>query len=695
VARLYDSGKAEAGCKALQSLLEEHTRQPYAYARRVEVEDLARRLAFRRQVQVPEPESVVSGDLRKWDGSRGEITIVYTPNTAKDLETSERSGMRYFPMDVRGSFTLTVEGSSYPKTTKQSPTVYFGEYKRSQTDQDQSWVIMFGTPPYTEGANEVWMPAGIIRYDGDNKVKVVEKEITPARPGKSYTLVVRIQRTSISATINGKALGSTNKGKDVWGFLGFDVPGWERVTLSGTVEPAWLQGLLDAKVQAQREEFDKRYDPKSVLPAWLFEAPPPVTAAEPSTPQQDLPQELDRRHWPALARIYEDVVAERYPAAIEGVAEMRRDGAPEAVCCFLEARCRAELGEWAAALAGAERCCEMAPGYQGAHLLRAEALRQVGRESESTEAFLAALRISPRDADGYESAALSLLYVGDTEGAGSVLEMATANGVTSKPLASLSGALVKARNGPTWARTFEHKSLNYHVLSDIDKETCIQASKVLEEAFTHYRVHFGWVERVKGRLFKVYLFGGQAGFQQYQQDIQHLMGKPSEHAAGLYSPLLKQLLIWNLPNRDEMIVTVRHEGFHQYLDRFMPDPPVWFNEGLAVYHENAESRGGRLVFGVRQDSYVDLLREKGLFPLAEYLYWGPRRFYEVGTHAYAQGWALCHMLRHGKAEHKALFKQLVEAFQTAEGPTEILKRVFTPEVTARLAADLAAYVQNL
>ena len=37
---------------------------------------------------------------------------------------------------------------------------------------------------------------------------------------------------------------------------------------------------------------------------------------------------------------------------------------------------------------------------------------------------------------------------------------------------------------------------------------------------------------------------------------------------------------------------MRHEGYHQYLDRVMPDPPVWFNEGLAVYHENGIKEDG-------------------------------------------------------------------------------------------------------
>jgi hypothetical protein len=43
-----------------------------------------------------------------------------------------------------------------------------------------------------------------------------------------------------------------------------------------------------------------------------------------------------------------------------------------------------------------------------------------------------------------------------------------------------------------------------------------------------------------------------------------------------------------------MLRTVRHEGFHQYLDRMLPETPVWLNEGTAEYFETAVLAGGRV-----------------------------------------------------------------------------------------------------
>ncbi len=288
-----------------------------------------------------------------------------------------------------------------------------------------------------------------------------------------------------------------------------------------------------------------------------------------------------------------------------------------------------------------------------------------------------------------------MMFAGELEQARSFSRLAARNGVLSKRLDLLGSAIVKAARGPNWPQTFEYQSTNYHVLSDIDKKTCVEAAKVLEQAFTAYRVNFGWVSRDRSRKFKVYLFAGRKGFMTYQQDLTQLMGRPAEHAAGLYSPLLKQLLIWNLPSRDEMISTIRHEGFHQYLDRFMPNPPTWFNEGLAVYHEDAEMVRGRLEFGQIEREYVELIDKKGLLPLEEYLFQTHGQFYKNGHWSYAQGWAFVHMLQNGTSAQRKLFKQLVKEFQTEEPPQGVMKRLLPPATCKELDKELAAYAKKL
>jgi hypothetical protein len=253
---------------------------------------------------------------------------------------------------------------------------------------------------------------------------------------------------------------------------------------------------------------------------------------------------------------------------------------------------------------------------------------------------------------------------------------------------------VKVQRGPEWRRAFEHESANYRVVSDIDQAVCVTAARVLEEALGIYRTQLKLLPKSEGRKYPVYLFSGQAGFQAYMAEARLFGTGGHEHLAGVYSPLLKQLLIWNLPEREEMIHTVRHEGFHQMLDRVLPDPPVWFNEGLAVYYENLSNKGGALKHGNLHHDLLDLLREKPIPPLEQLLGAGHRAFYAGGRASYAHAWAFVHMLRHGTPAHRALFEALLAKLATASAH-DAVQAVLPPATRTQLEADLARYVESL
>lgn len=690
----YEDDRCEKGLAELKTLLAAHANQPYARGRRAELEDLARRLAFRAQAKIPEPESLISGRLVKWNGRTGKIKVVYTPASAKDLERS-KSGFIWFPMEVRGACTIEIEGKRYPATTEQSPRMILSCGYSDKAECEQSWQVMFGTPPYPDGGSDVWLPASITRYDGDEKVKVAEKEISPAKRGSPYKLRLSIRKTSLEARVNNKPIGKARKAADAWGLVGFECLGWQEVTLTGEIEPSWVQSKVDEALGEQREAFDKSYDRSTYLPDWLFAALPDSKRKDEEYPGQALEEEVDRVHARELRQMFVAFAADDLPGALAAVKQMRADGAPEYICLYLEARVLGGLGSPEKALEAIQACLAKETKFIDGHIFHAALLRQFGRSAESAQAYEAAIAIDPKSAYPYESAAQWMMIAGELEQARRFSRLAARNGVLSKRLDVLGGAIVKSDRGPNWPRLYEVKSTNYHVLSDIDKKTCKDAAKVLEQAFTAYRVNFGWVSRDRSRRFVVYLFSGRRGFMKYQEDIQQLMGRPAEHAAGLYSPLLKQLLIWNLPSREEMLATIRHEGFHQYLDRFMPDPPTWFNEGLAVYHEDGELERGRLVFGQIQREYVELLRENDLVPLEKFLFAPHAQFYKRGHASYAQAWAFVHMLQHGKAHHRKLFKAMVERFQSEDPPHEALKKLLPPAALKQLDKELAAYVATL
>jgi len=696
--RIHEALKKERfkrGLEKLRSLLKKHKETPHARAHRIELIDLAKRLSFGKQYGAPDAQDVVSGKLLRWDKQKGYISIQYTPDTCADLKRS-KGGMLIFPARIKGSFLLQVYGREYPYTTANAPQIAFGGDPHPKTGKQQTWHLIFGVPRYIDGEYERWLPASILHTDGNVENQVTRVENSPAKRGKPYKLQLKVTDVGIGAGINGKTWGKIRKPKGVWGTIAFTALGWRQMALTGTIEPAWIQNRLDLVVQKQLREFKRSYKPAQVLPAWLFETgkAPDAPAAPVVTKQPDLPEPLPDKHKRTLSHYKMHGDAGRWTRALKMVAKLRKEGAPDLTCDFLAARANFELGRVKEGLTEVERILQAQPDFLLALLLRGRLYRRGGAHDQALAAFEEATQRHEGDPLAYRTAVMSMLYAGRPDAAEKLIEEATRKGALNEELETLSEVLVKARSGPTWNQVFEYRSRNYEVLSDIDKKTCKLAADLLEEALTSYRVNLHWTSGEKTRRYRVYLFNGQAGFVEYCRNLEGFGGTPHKRVAGLYTFLLKQLLIWHLPERDEMLETIRHEGFHQYLDRFMPDPPIWFNEGLAVYHQAARKTTGGLKFGAVNKSYLKQLDEGGLPRIDDFLEQTIRQFQTRGSIAYAEAWSFVHMLRHGKPAYRSIFKAMVKALETEPG-LEVIDRLFPQALRRELKADWKAYVAGL
>jgi hypothetical protein len=198
----------------------------------------------------------------------------------------------------------------------------------------------------------------------------------------------------------------------------------------------------------------------------------------------------------------------------------------------------------------------------------------------------------------------------------------------------------------------------------MDSKVCFEASQILEQAYAVFATRLERPPATTER-FKVFLFSGEAG---YQDHIKDLIGETVPHSAGLYMPALKQLFIWNLPEREDMMKTVRHEGFHQYLHRIMDDPPLWFNEGLAEYFEEAKVVDGKWTTGFTRRDHLEMLElatkeKKGPKRLSEFLFIDDRAFMEQAFVNYPQSWAFIHYLLHTTRENRQLFDRFWDSFK--------------------------------
>lgn len=127
-----------------------------------------------------------------------------------------------------------------------------------------------------------------------------------------------------------------------------------------------------------------------------------------------------------------------------------------------------------------------------------------------------------------------------------------------------------------------------------------------------------------------------------------------------------------------MLRTLYHEGFHAFLDQFLFDEklvkkvPLWLNEGLAQYFEEARVEGSRLVLGQENRRKIAFLRkasrEGKLVPMAKMLTAGSEEYLvrdtsdlEKSTKHYLQAWCLVHLL----GERGRLKKDALDAYVRA------------------------------
>jgi tetratricopeptide (TPR) repeat protein len=666
-------GRWKVVTRKLPELLEKHEGQVYVRGERTALVDLAKRAAFRAAHPPPDPKRVVQGTLLAWNPKTRKMKVRYDRN---QMGAWIRSGpFLIHPAFFNGPHAVTLDGKRYPRDKSPHAIVC--------ADRRRDYYVIFGL----NTKRSQW-PARIFHREGDKTV-LAARGTSLCTTKTNFPVRIIVKKASVVSTRGNRKILSLRKGPDHWGRFGFlDDKYVDQVTLEGYVEPSWMQGLLDQAETKLRQEFEKRFDPKKHLPAWLFETKGPgKKLAKP-----------DARPWPGAPDIDDvglAVQAMRHLQAGEiddGYALVLSAEGDESIREYLKALFLDRLADHAQALKCARKVIQRNPKFVPAHELEAKLLAHLRRHDEAAGVYQALLNQYPGGADLHGRAAIQLLKMTRPEEARRVLRKAQANGLASPHLNYVQALVAKATTGPAWPRSYEFKSRHYHIVTDIDKKTCMAAAKYLEEAYLLYTWRLERVKDAERRRFKVYLFSGQEGYLKYTKE---LFGRAPKGSAGVYTPLLKQFLIWNLPEREHMMQTVRHEGFHQYLDRIMEDPPAWFNEGLAEYYEIAKVARGKWRLGDPNPDHIEILAKKKVMPLKEFLYRDHATFMKTALHHYAQSWAFIRFLRHSTRENKELFERFWEAFKTIPSRKPALDHALEGVNLIRLENDFEAHVSKL
>lgn len=684
---LMSAGRWKQARERILGLLTDHEGASYVRTRRHEIVADLQRCAFRERTVAPDPKTLVSGELLAWDPSGGRLRIRYRKDQWDDFERAP--DILAHPVTFAGPYSLEIRGSSYPgvaRAEKRPPAIIVC------ADDDAAFIVVPGIAQQSEGALDRWLPPAIVHRQGKVEKKVAVKEMSPCRAGDPFVLKVTVSDTTITAFYGGRTIISARKTRGAWGRFAVSGMPCDEILIDGRVEPAWLQGKIDEKLQEDLAAFESRFDPAKELPAWLFdEAPRASRTAGAGVPE--LPGNPTLRHIvrlrPALEHLQKGADAE----GLAAVTALTDADAPPATRLYLASRFNLALDRLEVAWNDCERALALDSGSSLLLLLAATLQDRLGRVEPALDAYRAVLSKIPGSTEAVEAAVLLLIGRGGIVEARQILERGAAAGLPAAVSDRLAGVLVKADRGPDWGRTHEYKSRHYWIRSDIDSRVCEEAAMVLEDAYTSYSVHLKRPADGEGqRPFRVYLFSGESGYRSYAKNI---LGRAPAHTAGLYTPVLRQLLIWNLPTRDAMMRTVRHEGFHQYLHLLIAEPPTWFNEGLAEYFEGTEHRDGTWRVGVLLTDHLEAIKNLEPPRLREFLRQDARSFYAAAETNYAFAWAFVHFMLETTPERRKHLLRFFDRLVTHQDPVVILDRVFDEPTCAELDAGFRIWLASV
>ena len=675
----------------LLALIEEHGHEPEAWRLRPRILERLVQAAQGDALAAPDPEELIPGDVRKYSERTGSLKVVHEP---RDLERAyepvdlrgdyggRKNPFLLYPTPFSGPFSVEVTLARPPQRGKEpfSLVVVMPDNHRLQVRASKTAISL----DHFKGTWET-----LDRY-------FLEDLAGPLR------LELKVENSTATVFLDGKRVVRGRKPTGLFGrFALAPRDGLTQVVVEGRVERSWVQGLRDAHLARQRAEFLARWKP-SIPPSFRVQpsSGAPVGSVDP------LPAELEEEPARVLRsslRVFEDGERERFLEAARALTEGAAE--PPAVRDYATAWASYHLGDWENARRACDALVARRPGYAPGRKLRALIASESGELALARTLLAQLVDELPDETWALSLAARVELSAGDHAAADAVIERAIEARRYDARLAEVHTSLMKARSGPRWAQVFEVRSEHYVVRTDLDRKTAREALDLLEAARGHFATLLGASPPADTPPAAVYLFSGQAGYLDY---IDGVSGSRPESTAGLYSPVLDQLLVWNLPEREEMFRTVRHEGFHQFARHALPELPMWLNEGLAELFEGADFTRVRSHRYGPQVGHLAVLRT--LFPgpldtplgvsLREQLAWTVEAdraaFYGPGVELhYAVAWLLAHHLVNSGPDGRALLNETVRRLGRGAGSAAVTSELFTDEVLEELRVGLYATYREL
>jgi Protein of unknown function (DUF1570). len=188
---------------------------------------------------------------------------------------------------------------------------------------------------------------------------------------------------------------------------------------------------------------------------------------------------------------------------------------------------------------------------------------------------------------------------------------------------------------------------HYSVLSELGQDRADALCTRMEALFTFFEGYFHYDPSELRSKLNVREFADKAGFDAYLIPI---LGRPSDDFVYLHYPNAErsELLVFS---KDEgaFSSSLAHQGFVQFLKAFVPNPPIWLREGLAICFESARwnDKTGKIEASENLAwlETAKSLKERGLFmPLSRLLSLTQEEARADLEVFYPQAWALASFL---------------------------------------------------
>ncbi|MEZ6018956.1 MAG: tetratricopeptide repeat protein [Planctomycetota bacterium] len=577
---LTDEGQWSEAEHAWVALVKEHLGADYVRRDLAEIREALMRARFLGSYRTPQAKDVVSGTLQSYSLSTGKVQVLYTPETLGDWERDEDFYLH--PMEFRKGYTIEVQGGAKDLSEQQ---FVFGDFLGT------AYVFRLG---YNREGDRTYTQHSILQLRNGKFEPMVFKdpeELAKGEANKPVHLKIQVSGSEVKVHLDRKQIMKARLPEEPFGVLAFRPrPLFDRLTIQGTIETAWIDGKIDEATQEAWMAFEADYWDMDLFDAWssatdTVEARRSIEDLTKSLPFPDKLNEAQGKNLEALQNAAKEATPDSLLKALDKLDDRHLPANTRRTLRMLFL-VRADLPDQALA----ESTVLMGIGEPSLELTLIHVLL-LQRDEQFAEAgvlLAALLEEQPNESELRRLLAENRMMEGDYDAALTTVMDGLVISPHSRVLRELRRQVAKAHFGPAWKRSHRESSDVLDLVTDIDPRIARVAVREAEETLAYLQSHFGEAPAWSRRL-PIYLFSGEASYLTY---IQGAADATADSTLGLYSLKLRQLMLWKQSSRSNLLATLRHELTHAYMHQALGLGPPWIQEGFAEYISECHPEGG-------------------------------------------------------------------------------------------------------